>query len=218
MLVLIKVQILPAHLFVAQHPIGGRELGHNQPAAAQVLDEPPKHRVRDASHGSQHRCRTNLNSPNPQTLWEGLSPSLCGADTSARDARTVKRLGSGLRLVPVLLHRPHSSLPAKSKAPATGEGSMVPEKCKSGANLLLRRLCLRGLGLGRFGFGGIALGVLPAEALDAAGRVHELLLTGKEWMAGGTNFYADVALMGGTGNKCVAAGTMHPNFVIVGMD
>src|SRR5208282_3243179 len=81
-----------------------------------------------------------------------------------------------------------------------------------------RELLLRDLGLRSFGFGGVALGILAAEALDAAGGVHELLLAGKEGMAGGADFYADVALVGGAGGKCVTAGAMHPDFAVVGMD
>jgi len=71
---------------------------------------------------------------------------------------------------------------------------------------------------GCFSLSGIALRVLAAEALDAAGRVHELLLAGKERMASGTNFYADVALVRGAGDKCVTAGAMDPNFVVAGMN
>ena len=83
----------------------------------------------------------------------------------------------------------------------------------SAQKLLLGRLG----GLGGLGFAGIALGVFAAEALDAAGGIHELLLAGKERMAGGANFYADVALMGGTGYKGIAASAMHADFTIVRM-
>jgi len=38
--------------------------------------------------------------------------------------------------------------------------------------------------------------IFPAEALYAAGGVHELLLARKERMAIGANFYVDVALVG----------------------
>jgi len=79
------------------------------------------------------------------------------------------------------------------------------------AQNLLRLLCyLR--------FARIALGVLAAEALDAAGGVHKLLLAGKEGMAGGADFNADIALVGGTGGKCVTAGAMHADFAVVRMD
>src|ERR1039458_4762959 len=62
------------------------------------------------------------------------------------------------------------------------------------------------------------LGVLAAEALHAAGGIHELLLAGKEGMAGRADFNADVALMGGPGNKRIAARAMHAHFVISGMN
>ena len=71
---------------------------------------------------------------------------------------------------------------------------------------------------GGFGFSRVALGVLAAETLDAAGGVHELLLAGKEGMAGSADFYADVALVGGASNKCVTAGAMHADFAVAGMD
>jgi len=71
---------------------------------------------------------------------------------------------------------------------------------------------------GGFGFSGVALRVLSAETLDAAGGVHELLLAGKEGMAGGADFYADVALVGGAGDECVPTGAMHADLVVAGMD
>src|SRR5581483_8623957 len=66
--------------------------------------------------------------------------------------------------------------------------------------------------------GGTGLGVLAAEALHAPGGIHELLLAGKEGMAVRADFYVDVALMGGTGGKGVAARAMHANLVIIGMN
>lgn len=102
---------------------------------------------------------------------------------------------------------------SKSKASRKGRLSRM---CVSPRHLSLgSRLGLLG---GCFGLSGIALRVLAAEALDAAGRVHELLLAGKERMASGTNFYADVALVSGAGDKCVTAGAMDPNFVVAGMN
>jgi len=80
------------------------------------------------------------------------------------------------------------------------------------------RVSAQKLLLRRFGFGSIALGVLAAEALYAAGGVHELLLAGKEGMAGGADFYADVALVGGAGGKCVSAGAMHADLAVAGMN
>ena len=69
-----------------------------------------------------------------------------------------------------------------------------------------------------FGFSRVAPGVLAAETLDAAGGVHELLLAGKEGMAGGADFYADVALVGGAGDECVTAGAMHADLAVAGVD
>ncbi len=80
----------------------------------------------------------------------------------------------------------------------------------SDLNLLL--LC------GCFGFPRVALGVLAAETLDAACCVHKLLLAGKEGVAGGADFYANVALVRGAGDKCVTAGTVHADFAVAGMD
>src|SRR6266403_2030784 len=98
--------------------------------------------------------------------------------------------------------RPHT----KVKPPTRGR---LSRSRVSAGNLLLG---------GCFGFSRVALGVLAPEALDAAGRVHELLLAGKERMASGADFHADVALVGGAGNKRVTAGAMDPNFVVAGMN
>jgi len=62
------------------------------------------------------------------------------------------------------------------------------------------------------------LGVLAAEALHAAGGIHQLLLAGEKWMAGGADFNADIALMCGAGNKGIAAGAVHADFAISGMN
>ncbi len=72
--------------------------------------------------------------------------------------------------------------------------------------------------LSRFGLGGVALGVLAPEALDAASRVHKLLLSGKKGMASGADFHGDIALMSGAGDKRIAAGAMHANFSVIRMD
>src|ERR1700733_1067541 len=68
------------------------------------------------------------------------------------------------------------------------------------------------------GRGVFLLGVLSAEALDAAGGVHQLLFAGEERMAARANFYADITLMGGPRHKCIAAGTVHAYFVVCGMN
>ena len=67
--------------------------------------------------------------------------------------------------------------------------------------------------LGRFG-----LGVFAAEALNPSGSVHQFLLAGEERMAARADFYADVALVSRPGRKRVAAGTVHTNFAIRGMN
>lgn len=69
-----------------------------------------------------------------------------------------------------------------------------------------------------FRFSSVAFSVFAAETLDAAGGVHKFLLAGEKWMARGTDFHADVALMGRAGNKGVPAGAMDANFVIVRMN
>jgi len=65
---------------------------------------------------------------------------------------------------------------------------------------------------------GFGFGVLAAEALDAASGVHEFLLASEERMAGGADFYTDVALMGRPGHERVPARAVHTNFVVVGMN
>jgi hypothetical protein len=56
-----------------------------------------------------------------------------------------------------------------NKKPPLGEGLISARIRNNTAKLLLRCLC---------GFG-----VLAAEALNASGGVHQLLLAGEEWMA-----------------------------------
>src|SRR5215831_6025050 len=64
----------------------------------------------------------------------------------------------------------------------------------------------------------LGLGVLPAESLHAAGRVDQLLLAGKEWVAVRADFYVNVALVSGAGGKAVAARAHDAHFIIRGMD
>jgi hypothetical protein len=99
------------------------------------------------------------------------------------------------------------------KSKASRDREAFSNKCVSVRNLLLR-----GLGFGGFGFAGVALGVFAAEAFYAAGGIHELLLAGKERMAGGADFYAYIALVSGAGDEGVAAGAMDADFTIVGMN
>jgi hypothetical protein len=63
-----------------------------------------------------------------------------------------------------------------------------------------------------------SLGILFAEPLYTAGGIHKFLFTGKEWVAGRTNFYMDITLVGGAGHESVAAGTLHPDFAVMGMN
>jgi hypothetical protein len=59
-----------------------------------------------------------------------------------------------------------------------------------------------------------SFGVLAAEALNAAGRIHNLLLAGEKRMATRADFHVDIAFMRGTGGKNVAACALHAQFVI----
>jgi len=61
---------------------------------------------------------------------------------------------------------------------------------------------------------GAYLGVLAAEALDAAGSVHQLLLAGKKRVAIRADFHVDIALMGRTSRKRMPARAQHAYFVI----
>ena len=79
--------------------------------------------------------------------------------------------------------------------------------------MLARRL-LRGFGLLAF----VRLGELAAEALDAAGGVDQLLLAGKEWVAGIADFYDDVALVGGARHELVAAGALDVGISVIRVD
>jgi DNA replication protein DnaC len=68
-------------------------------------------------------------------------------------------------------------------------------------------------------FARIGGGIFPAEALDAACRIHQLLLAGKERVAVGADFQMQLlALVGGAGVKAVATGALHFNFVVAGVD
>jgi hypothetical protein len=79
---------------------------------------------------------------------------------------------------------------------------------KSAAKLLFG--CL---GLCRF-----CLGVLAAEAFYTASRVHELLLAGEEWMAGGADFHVNIAFMRRTSRKLITTGTQYLDLIVSGMN
>jgi len=53
------------------------------------------------------------------------------------------------------------------------------------------------------------LAILAAEALHAACRIHQLLLTREKRMARRTNFHRDIASLRRSRHKLVAAGAMH---------
>jgi hypothetical protein len=85
---------------------------------------------------------------------------------------------------------------------------------KAFCKLCLSEILVRaGLLLCRLDFG-----VLAAEALHAPGRIHQLLLASKEWMATGANFDVNITLVGGTGAESAAAGALYADFVIRGMN
>ena len=63
----------------------------------------------------------------------------------------------------------------------------------------------------------LACAVAASEFLDAACRIDELLLTGKEWVARGANADLDVAA-GGTGVIDLTARARDGGLVVVGMD
>jgi len=84
---------------------------------------------------------------------------------------------------------------------------------------LLFGCCGVGLGLGGGFVLGRSSGVLLGEALDASSGVDEFLLAGEEGMAIGADFDAQhVALHGRTSLEGVAAGAMHGDGVIVGVN
>src|SRR5579864_666403 len=103
---------------------------------------------------------------------------------------------------------PQIILACQAKAPALGEGSISSSPRKS-AQSAAKKLLLRRLR---------CLGILAAEALHAAGGVHQLLLAGEERMAVRADFYADIALMGRPGHEGIPAGAMHTDFVIRRVD
>src|SRR3984893_7825532 len=95
-------------------------------------------------------------------------------------------------------------LPSKNKALVKARArNPCPAARNSSKNLLLCAL---------------HFGILPAETLDAAGRVQQLLFAGKERVASRADFHVDIALVGGAGRKTATAGTHNAHFVISGMN
>ncbi len=73
-----------------------------------------------------------------------------------------------------------------------------------------------GLGLGCcIRFASIRLGKLATEALHAAGRVDQLLLTRKERVAGSADFQHDIALVRRAGLKVVTARALDGDHVVL---
>jgi len=68
------------------------------------------------------------------------------------------------------------------------------------------------------GFGFLGFLILLGEAVDAAFRVHQLLLAGEERMAGGADFHAHVALVGGARLEGVSARADDVDFVVSGVN
>jgi hypothetical protein len=88
------------------------------------------------------------------------------------------------------------------RKPPPKQGPLNPYKSAWSAELFLLA-CLR---------------VFAAETLNAAGRVHQLLLAGEKRVAAGADFYVDVAFMRRTSHKRVAACALHAYLVVVRMD
>lgn len=77
--------------------------------------------------------------------------------------------------------------------------------------MMLRRLLCGGSG-------GVALGELALEALDASGCIHQLLLPGEEGVAGRADFQQDIAFVRGAGFEGVAAGALDVGGGVAGMN
>src|SRR5919112_68691 len=75
----------------------------------------------------------------------------------------------------------------------------------------------RGGRVGRRGRLGL-LAVALVEAVNAAGRVDELLLAGEERVAGRADFDAEVALARRARRPLLAAGAVDVDLVVVGMN
>ena len=67
------------------------------------------------------------------------------------------------------------------------------------------------------GFRGL-LSVPPVETIDAARGIDQLLLAGKERMAGRTNFHVQIVFARGTCLKGLAAGAGNCDFLIFRMN
>src|SRR5208283_3552186 len=211
MLVFIKVKVASADALVAQDAVGRSELGHDQPASAQVFDEAAEDGIGDSGHGSQHGGGSDADVADLEACRKDLSR--CG-DKSCGDGRFARPIHRCIRIVPELSHRLYSTSfpspqpPAQPRSPAlfcslsgcwlettsfpgTSLNLAANEKPHRGEGVDIReirvdprklRLLLRRFGFRGFGFARIALGILAAETLYAPGGIHELLLARKEGM------------------------------------
>src|SRR6266478_3308501 len=122
MLVFVEVQIASADTLVAEHAVGRGELGHNQPASAEILDEAAKDGVGDAGHGSEHGGGGDSDPADQKAGGEHPWLCLCGAGALARCPVCGKMLtGRSVRparVVPELVHVSILDCSAKSEAPA----------------------------------------------------------------------------------------------------
>ena len=94
------------------------------------------------------------------------------------------------------------SVPKNEKSPAI---------CR--AFLLHKTDLLRGKSLAR-----VRLLVLTAETLNPARSVNQLLLTGKKWMARGTDFQADIALVRRVRRESAATRAMYRDLLVLRMN
>ena len=117
--------------------------------------------------------------------------------------RQLHRLKKVIRLLDVLPRRNRVKILQESRKAPTEAGALSGLSC---SNSLFLRRC------------GLVLGVFAAEALDASGGIHELLLAGEKWMAGRAYFNADIAFVSRPRHKCISARAVHANFVISGMN
>ena len=64
------MQVATADALVAQHAVGRSELGHDQAASAQVLDEAAEDGVGDAGHGGEDGGGGDADVADLQGRWE----------------------------------------------------------------------------------------------------------------------------------------------------
>src|SRR5271156_3352795 len=92
MFVFIEMEVaLGLLVLLAEHAIGRGELGHDQPAATQVANEPPEHRIGNAGHRRQHSGRRDVDIADRYAGRDRLQ-TLYLADNRARPTRIVPGL------------------------------------------------------------------------------------------------------------------------------